>query len=124
MGEEEKAEKLMIVFRTPPFGTIYAFEGLENVLIMGAYDQDISVLFVDDGVYAIKEGMNTEATGIKNFSPTFRALEAYDIEKVYVDKGSMEERGLSVDDLVIDPEIIEASDVEKMMEEQKNFFIF
>jgi tRNA 2-thiouridine synthesizing protein C len=124
MGEEEKAEKLMIVFRTSPYGTIYAFEGLENVLIMGAYDQDISVLFVDDGVYAIKEGMDTEATGIKNFSPTFRALEAYDIEKVYVDKGSMEERGLSVDDLVIDPEIIEASDVEKMMEEQKNFFIF
>lgn len=124
MGEDEKVEKLMIVFRTAPFGTIYAFEGLENVLIMGAYDQDISVLFVDDGVYAIKEGMNTEATGIKNFSPTFRALEAYDIEKIYVDKGSLEERGLSVDDLVIEPQIIESSAVAEMMEEQKNFFIF
>lgn len=124
MGEDEKVEKLMIVFRTAPFGTIYAFEGLENVLIMGAYDQDISVLFVDDGVYAIKEGMNTEATGIKNFSPTFRALEAYDIEKIYVDKGSLEERGLSVDDLVIEPQIVESSAVAEMMEEQKNFFIF
>lgn len=114
----------MIVFRTAPYGTIYAFEGLENVLIMGAYDQDISVLFIDDGVYAIKDGMNTESTGIKNFSPTFRALEAYDIEKVYIDKTSMEERGLSADDLVIDAQAIEASEVEKMMEEQKNFFIF
>lgn len=124
MGEDEKIEKLMIVFRTAPYGTIYAFEGLENVLIMGAYDQDISVLFVDDGVYAIKEGMNTEATGIKNFSPTFRALEAYDIEKIYVDKDSLESRGLSVDDLVIEPEVIESSAVADMMEEQKNFFIF
>lgn len=114
----------MIVFRTAPYGTIYAFEGLENVLIMGAYDQDISVLFIDDGVYAIKEGMNTEGTGIKNFSPTFRALEAYDIEKVFIDKSSMEERGLSADDLVIDAQVVEAGDVEKMMEEQKNFFMF
>ena len=114
----------MIVFRTAPYGTIYAFEGLENVLIMGAYDQDISVLFVDDGVYAIKDGMNTEQTGIKNFSPTFRALEAYDIEKIYVDRESLESRGLSMDDLVIEPKVIEASEVEAMMEEQKNFFIF
>ena len=124
MGEEEKVEKLMIVFRTAPYGTIYAFEGLENVLIMGAYDQDISVLFIDDGVYAIKDGMNTEATGIKNFSPTFKALEAYDIEKIYADKDSLEARGLSMDDLVIEPQLIDASEVEKMMEEQKNFFMF
>ncbi len=124
MGEEEKAEKLMIVFRKAPYGSIYSFEGLENVLIMGAYDQDISILFIDDGVYAIKSDMDTEATGIKNFSPTFRALEAYDIEKLYIDRESLESRGLSVDDLVIKPKVIEADEVEKLMEEQKNFFMF
>lgn len=124
MGEEEKTEKLMIVFRKAPYGSIYSFEGLENVLIMGAYDQDISVLFIDDGVYAIKDGMETEATGIKNFSPTFRAIEAYDIEKLYIDKDSLEERGLSVDDMVIEPKVIDASEVEALMEDQKNFFMF
>ena len=56
--------------------------------------------------------------------PTFRALEAYDIEKIYIDKDSLESRGLSLDDLVIEPNVIEASAVEQMMEEQKNFFIF
>ncbi len=124
MGEEENVEKLMIVFRKAPYGTIYSFEGLENVLIMGAYDQDISVLFIDDGVYAIKDGMDTDAIGIKNFSPTFRAIEAYDIEKLYIDKESLESRGLTVDDLVIEPKVIDASEVEALMEEQKNFFMF
>jgi tRNA 2-thiouridine synthesizing protein C len=124
MGEEEKSEKLMIVFRKAPFGSIYSFEGLENVLIMGAYDQDVSILFIDDGVYAIKDEMNTESTGIKNFSPTFRAIEAYDIEKLYIDKDSMESRGLTVEDLVIEPKVIDASEVESLMEEQKNFFMF
>lgn len=121
---EEKMEKLMIVFRTAPYGTIYSFEGLENVLIMGAYDQDISVLFIDDGVYAIKKGMDTSATGIKDFSPTFRALEAYDIDKIFIDRDSMESRGLTLDDFVIEPQVIESDQVEKMMEEQKNFFMF
>ena len=124
MGEEEKAEKLMIVFRKAPYGSIYSFEGLENVLIMGAYDQDVSIVFIDDGVYAIKEGMNTEAIGIKNFSPTFRAIEAYDIEKIFIDKESLESRGLTVDDLVIEPKVIDAAEVEALMEEQKNFFMF
>jgi len=120
----EEMAKLMIVFRTAPYGTIYSFEGLENVLIMGAYDQDISVLFIDDGVYAIKKGMDTSATGIKDFSPTFRALEAYDIDKIFIDRDSMESRGLTLDDFVIEPQVIESDQVEKMMEEQKNFFMF
>lgn len=124
MGEEEQAEKLMIVFRKAPYGSIYSFEGLENVLIMGAYDQDISVLFIDDGVYAIKDNMDTQVTGIKNFSPTFRAIEAYDIEKLFIDKESLESRGVTVDDLVIEPKVIDASEVEALMEEQKNFFMF
>lgn len=121
---EEKIAKLMIVFRKAPYGTIYSFEGLENVLIMGAYDQDISVLFIDDGVYAIKKGMDNSALGIKDFSPTFRALEAYDIEKVFIEKDSLESRGLTLDDLVVQPEIVDSSQVVKLMEEQQNFFMF
>ena len=116
--------KLMVVFRTAPYGTIYSFEGLENVLIMGAYDQDVSVLFIDDGVFALKKGMDNYGTGIKDFSPTFRALEAYDIEKIFIDRASMESRGLTLEDLVIEPEVIESDAVEKMMEEQKNFMMF
>ena len=116
--------KLMVVFRTAPYGSIYAFEGLENVLIMGAYDQDVSVLFIDDGVLTIKKGMDNSGTGIKDFSPTFRALEAYDIENIYIDEASIESRGLTLEDFVIEPEVIEADQVEKMMEEQKNFFMF
>lgn len=120
----EETAKLMVVFRTAPYGGNYSFEGLENVLIMGAYDQDVSVLFIDDGVLAIKKGMDNSGTGIKDFSPTFRALEAYDIEKIFIDRESMESRGVSLEDLVIEPEVIEANAVEKMMEEQKNFFMF
>lgn len=121
---DEELARLMVVFRRAPYGSIYAYEGLETVLIMGAYETDITVLFVDDGVYSIKKGMDTSVMGIKDFSPTFRALESYDIDKIYIDKDSLESRGLSTDDLVIDVKVIDAPEVEKLMEQQQNTLLF
>ena len=45
------------------------------------------------------KGQNTEEIGMKNFSPTYSALGDYDIKKIYIEKESLEERGLSLDDL-------------------------
>lgn len=116
--------KIMIMMRKAPYGTIYSFEGLESVLIMGAYEQDISLIFVDDGVYSIKKGMDTTQLGIKNFSPTFRVLEGYDIEKLYIDRESMESRGLTLDDFVVEPEVLDKEEITKLMEEQDAIFPF
>ena len=48
-------KKFMYVNRKPPYGTVYALEGLEVVLITAAFDQDVSMVFVDDGVFQIKK---------------------------------------------------------------------
>lgn len=103
MGEAENqgdVKKFMFVNRKTPYGTIYALESLEVVLISAAFDQDVALAFVDDGVFQICKGQSTEAVGMKNFSPTYSALGDYDIKKIYVEKESLEERGLSLEDLL------------------------
>jgi tRNA 2-thiouridine synthesizing protein C len=92
-------KKFMYMNRKSPYGTIYALESLEVVLIAAAFDQDVSLVFADDGVYQLMKGQNTEEIGMKNFSPTYSALGDYDIKKIYIEKESLEERGLSLDDL-------------------------
>ena len=104
--------------RQAPHGTIYTYEGLEMILIMAAYDQDISVAFIDDGVYALKKGQDTEGIEIKGFSKTFGALESYDVEKLYVDQISLEERGLTENDLVVDVEVLSSAEIGKIMAKQ------
>ena len=42
----------------------------------------------------------TKALEVKNFSPTYRALGDYDIKKLYVEKESLDERGLKPEDLM------------------------
>ncbi len=94
-------KKFMYVNRKAPYGTIYALESLEVVLIGAAFEQDVSLAFMDDGVFQLTKGQNTAGIGMKNFSPTYTALGDYDVNKIYVDKESLEERGLTPDDLKI-----------------------
>lgn len=100
MSEEAIIKKFCFMNRKAPYGTIYALESLEVVLISAAFDQDVSMVFSDDGVYQITKGQKTEGIGMKNFSPTYGALGDYDITKIYVEKESLEARGLSKDDLL------------------------
>ena len=108
-------KKIMYVNRKAPYGTIYALEALEVVLIGAAFEQDVMMIFMDDGVFQLKKEQDTKALGVKNFSPTYRALEMYDVEKIYVEKESMEVRGLTVDDLIIPVEVKSNEEVTKMM---------
>ena len=111
-------KKFMFVNRKAPYGTIYALESLEVVLISAAFDQDVSVMFLDDGIYQLAKGQKTDGIEVKNFSPTDRALEMYDVEKLYVSKDSMTERGLTEDDLLVPVEVLEANQIGELMDEQ------
>jgi tRNA 2-thiouridine synthesizing protein C len=96
----EDIKKFMYLNRRAPYGTIYAWESLEVVLIGAAFDQDVSLAFLDDGVYQLVKGQDTTGVDMKNFSPTYQALGDYDVTKLYVEKESLDERGLTLEDLM------------------------
>ena len=115
---EGTAKKFMFVNRSAPYGTIYALESLEVVLISAAFDQDVSLAFVEDGVWQLRKGQQTKGIETKNFSPTYRALEGYDVEKLYVERESLEARGLSEDDLIVDVTVLSSGELGRLMDEQ------
>jgi tRNA 2-thiouridine synthesizing protein C len=134
----EVVKKFLYLNRKAPYGTIYAWESLEVVLIGAAFDQEVSVMFLDDGVYELVKGQNTAAIGMKNFSPTYRTLGDYEVKNIYVDRDSLESRGLSADDLVavawedIDTgeerenivEVVDTARITELMEETDCIFSF
>ena len=117
-GSSGVVKKFLYVNRKAPYGTIYALESLEVVLIAAAFDQDVSLAFLDDGVFQIMKGQHTKGIDVKNFSPTYRALEGYDIEKLYVSKEAMEARGLTEKDLLVPVTLLDAKAMADLMEEQ------
>lgn len=124
MMDDEVVKKFMFVNRRAPYGSIYALESLEVVLIAAAFDQDVSLVFSDDGIFQLQKGQETEGVGMKNFSPTYRALEMYDVEKLYVSQSSMDERGISKDDLIVDVEVLSDEALADLMDDQDVIFSF
>jgi tRNA 2-thiouridine synthesizing protein C len=112
------AKKFLYVNRRAPYGSIYALESLEVVLIGAAFEQDVSLAFLGDGVYQLTKGQDTKGLEVKNFSPTFRALEDYDVTKLYVEKEALEARGLKEADLVVPVQVVDAARMAEIMEEQ------
>jgi len=114
----EVVKRFMYVNRRAPYGTIYALECLEVVLVAAAFDQDVSVVFVDDGVCQLKKNQDTTGIGMKNFSNTYRALDDYDVEKIYVEQESLDARGLTAEDLIIPVEVVAADNLREIMAQQ------
>ena len=111
-------KRFLFVNRRAPWGTAYALEALDAVLIAAAFDQDVSVLFVDDGVYQIKKGQDTRAIGVKNSSPAYGALATCDVDKLYVERESLEARGLGERDLLVPVRELGAQEVAELMDRQ------
>jgi len=121
MSEENAggiAKKFLYVNRKAPYGTIYALESLEVVLIGAAFEQDVSLAFLGDGVYQLVKGQDTKGLEVKNFSPAFGALEDYDVTKLYVEEEALQTRGLSAADLVVPVQVVSTQRMAEIMEHQ------
>jgi len=112
------AKRFLYVNRRAPYGSIYALESLEVVLIGAAFEQDVSLAFLGDGVYQLAKGQDTKGLEVKNFSPTFRALEDYDVTKLYVEAEALQARGLTEADLVVPVEVVSAQRMAEIMDGQ------
>ena len=113
----DKNKKYLVLLRKAPYGTFYSFEGLQVIMIMASYELDTTLAFVDDGVYALNKGQNAKPMGMKQVSQTYPALPDFELEKFYVHKESLEERGLSPADLVLDVEVIDSAGLARLIEE-------
>ena len=117
--ESGVVKKFLYINRRAPHGTIYAHEALEVVLIGAAFEQDVTLAFLDDGVFQLKKDQDTADINTKNFSKTYGALEMYDVEKLYVEKESMDQRGLTKGDLSVEVKIISSGDMQKLIKESE-----
>jgi len=112
------SKRFMYVNRRAPHGAIYALECLELVLVTAAFDQDQCLVFMDDGVFLLKKNQDPAAIGAKNFSLTYRALGDYDVEKIYVEKESLQARGLTEADLLIPVTVVSSKELGEIMHAQ------
>jgi tRNA 2-thiouridine synthesizing protein C len=93
---------LGFVFRTAPHGVSNGREGLDAVLATSAYSEDLHLFFMDDGVFQLLKNQQPDRVLSRDYIATFKMLELYDIENIYVCQHSMDIRGLTKNDFNIE----------------------
>ncbi len=90
------------IFRSAPHGSASGREGLDALLAASAVNEELTALFIEDGVYQLLREQQPQQILGRDYAPTFKMLDLYDVEHIYVCAESMAARGLSTEDLLID----------------------
>jgi len=94
-------KKILFIMRTAPHSGILLQEKLDVILTAAAFDQQVALLFLDDGVFQLKKRQQAEKHGLKETASIFNALEIYDVTEIYTEVESLQDRGLKPNDLTL-----------------------
>ena len=111
--------KILIIQRTAPYGSSLAREGLDYVLTSAAYDQDISVLFLGDGVFQLLKNQQSQSINLKPQGSALEILPLYDITQIFVVKEDLQARNILEADLTLSVKCLIRSDVSEFIKQQE-----
>ncbi len=117
-------KKITIIFRQAPHGNSSSREGLDFALLSASFDQEVSLIFVDDGVLNILKDQQPMLIGTRDFVSTFKALSLYDIDNVYGCRTSMVERGISVEQSLISLTLLEVDEITQQLNQADEVFVY
>lgn len=109
--------RAVVLMRQAPYGSVYTAEGFRSVMGIGIFEMDVVLAFVDDGVYALVKDQNPEKLDMRPLSEGFPMLPEFGVKGFYVHRPSLEARGLSVDDLVMDVQLVDNAGLTKLLAE-------
>jgi tRNA 2-thiouridine synthesizing protein C len=94
-------KKTLLISRQAPYHSQLARAALDAALAAAVFEQDISLLFMDDGIWQLIGKQQTEATLAKSVEKTLRSLDLYDLEKLYFEPAAAAARGLDNSDFCV-----------------------
>ncbi len=102
-----------------PYRDAHALELLDVALVGAVFDCEVSVLFRDEGVWALLKNQDATSLGQRTVSKVLEALETYDVNAVYVCAASLASRGLDHDDLALSVKTIDHAAQALLIAEQE-----
>ncbi len=101
MSEEKN---VVILLRQPPHGTLYPVEGLRMTVAVSA-DFDPITIAINDAVYTFTKDVDKTM-----YAMHIEFIKSIDLD-IFIDKKSLDERGLTKDDLIEQVEVKEHGEI-------------
>lgn len=95
-------EKVLIIFRSGPYGHINSLEGVRIAQGLLVLDVENEAVFIDDGVFNLIKDQNPDGIGHHSVMGALEAMHRYEIP-IYAIESSLKQRGIEPEDL--DPKL-------------------
>ena len=109
-------KSLLLILRSSPYGNGLARAGVDLALAAAAFDQDVSLLFMDEGIWQLLPQQDSAHTPGKNIARLLDSLPLYDIETLYVDGTSMVRRQLEPGQLSGNTQVLDEAELRAFVE--------
>lgn len=108
--------KVAVLLRKAPYGSVYTAEAFRTIMGIAVFEMDISVVFVDDGVFSLVKNQNPEKLDMKPLGDGFPMLKDFNVTRFVVHDQSLVERGLTSQDLVVEVELASSAQIAELLE--------
>jgi len=106
--------------RTAPYGNNRSNLLMDIALASSVFEQKSNYVFMDDAIYQLLRNQNADHIQTKTFGKAIEAIKLYGINNIYVFEKSLTERSVSLDELVLNPEIINQKQLQKLIRNSQN----
>lgn len=112
------SKRMLVLLRKPPHGSIFGQEALEAVLVAGAFEQDVTLLLMGDGVLNLLGGQQAAVLEHRDLLTTFASLKEYDVRHIVVQESALQQRGLVTTDLAMKVDVLDDQRIAKLIDAQ------
>jgi tRNA 2-thiouridine synthesizing protein C len=86
---------ILFIAQHPPYGSSKSRELLDIALAASAFEQQVSLLFIADGVFILADQQQPDTLQLKDISKTLKLLPMYGVDKLYAQAQALNQRTLT-----------------------------
>lgn len=114
----------LIIARSSPYANQQARAALDIAFTAAAFEQEVSFVFMDDGVLQLLDEQDTSASLLKNVGKMIPALKLYDVKTVYAHEPSLGAVNLSPAQLSEDIEVLGNDKLKSLIAQADQVLVF
>ncbi len=117
-------KNLLFVIRQTPYGPLPGKEIVDALLACSAYGQNISILFINDGVFHLSANQQAQLIKKSSVEKMLSALAIYDIDEIYACEESVALRNITLSGGPLSVTLLDRSKINTLMSKQDKLLSF
>ena len=111
---------VLLLFRRPPYGTVFPAEGLRMAEALLAFQMPLKVVFLEDGIFNLVKGQGNKTLGFGDLGSAFAGLTSFGLQELLVVQEDLSDRRVRLEDLVQGPiRAIRTTELRALIDEAK-----